>query len=835
MIFTLDYVFLLCPFVFKDKSEVITMKRKILSVIFTTALLIAMIPTNVLASTPLILHEDDAVVTETEILQENVEVTNNLAYELVIGNIVVTDSGYWTTDTNGSLTASNADNYNVAYDASNNTLILNNATIKGDKNANQYEYAIYIKSKNDITFNIKVNGNNSILSNSIGIYIDSDSAATLNIDGSGTLAVDSFQNAIRVVSKANATLNIKNIKKKKKNKGDSEVICVLAGANSSSNLTMDGSNFTTASNLSIWLGWPNAVTEGTATFTLKNNARINVPGEGSIVYGDTRAKLIPSSGSNGIIKEGNNTIYYGEHVVNKDADNNNPIIDDDETWTIADGATLTINEGVSLINYGTIAIEGTGKIFNNHRIDNYGTLPTTGIDKLPPTITTEALVDGEVGKAYSMQINTSGSITDWAFENPDLNITRWLSISNSGLLSGTPTSAGDYKFTLVAYNDYGLHCKTFTLHIDEAPSYLITVDKGELDFDTLCPNYTTPEPETIIITSHDNHQDVNVTLPTAKNYTISAVNGFENGKAVIKAGEQASFSIVPKDNLSLGTYDETIEITGDNVETVNISVKFKVGHNLTKVEAKSATCTTDGNIEYYKCDSCKKYFKDDKGTTEINLVDTIVKASEHSYGEPTWSWTSDTQAVATFKCKNGDDSQEFKGIMSSKITKDATCDAAGVRTYTAKVVFNGKEYSTTKDIEIAKLSCSSPSPSPTPYDDGGPFTRNECGDVFDRWGNLIYDAPDCVVTPKPSPSASVSPKPTTSTLEPIETEEVEQTSEPEETPTPSPTPSATVETTPEVEVEKESNFGFIWWIIGGIGVAIAAVVIYLIVRSRNEE
>ncbi len=812
------------------------MKRKILSIIFTTALLITMIPTNVLASTPLILHEDDAVVTETEILQENVEVTNNLAYELVIGNIVVTDSGYWTTDTNGSLTASNADNYNVAYDASTKTLILNNATIKGDTSANQYENAIYIKSKNDITFNIKVNGNSSILSNSIGIYIDSDSAATLNIDGSGTLAVDSSLNAIRVVSKANATLNIKNINLNAKNKGNSEVICVLAGANSSSNLTMDGSNFTTASNLSIWLGWPNAVTEGTATFTLKNNARINVPGEGSIVYGDTRAKLIPSSGSNGIIKEGNNTIYYGKHEVNKP----NPIIDKDETWTIADGATLTINNGVSVINYGTIAIEGNGRIINNHKIDNYGTLPATGIDNMPPTITTEEkLPDGEVGKEYSIQfktLNDDANNWDIAITNETGNIFRQLTFSeDTGMLSGTPTQSGDYKFYVNAYNGAGSHSIYFSLNIDEAPSYLISVDKGELDFGTLCPNYTTPKAQTIVITSGSN-RNIEVSLPTSNNYTISAVNGFVDGKASLAYGDQASFSIVPKDDLVVGDYEEKIDIK-TNIENVSnsINVKFKVGHNLTKVEAKSATCTTDGNIEYYKCDSCKKYFKDDKGTTEINLVDTIVKASEHSYGEPTWSWTSDTQAVATFKCKNGDDSQEFKGIMSSKITKDATCDAAGVRTYTAKVVFNGKEYSTTKDIEIAKLSCSSPSPSPTPYDDGGPFTRNECGDVFDRWGNLIYDAPDCVVTPKSSPSASVSPKPTTSTLEPIETEEVEETSEPEKTPTPSPTPSATVETTPEVEVEKESNFGFIWWIIGGIGVAIAAVVIYLIVRSRNEE
>ena len=497
---------------------------------------------------------------------------------------------------------------------------------------------------------------------------------------------------------------------------------------------------------------------------------------------------------------------------------------------------MTINDGVSVINYGTIAIEGNGEIVNNHKIDNYGTLPTTGIDRMPPTITTEALDDGEVGKAYSMQINTSGNITDWAFENRNLNMS-WLSISEDGLFSGTPTSAGDYKFTLVAYNDAGSHRKHFTLHINEAPNYKITVDNSELDFGTLCPNYEIPEAKTVKIIN-DSNRNIEVSLPTSNNYTISAVDGFVDGKASLAPGDIVILSIVPNGNLPVGNYEEEINIK-TNIENVSnsVSVKFKVEHKLTKVEAKSATCTTEGNIEYYKCDSCGKLFKDATGTTEIKLADTVVKASGHSYGEPSWSWTSDTQAVATFKCKNGDDSQQLSGIMSSKITKDATCDATGVRTYIAKVVFNGKDYSTTKDIEIAKLSCTTTSsPSPTPYDDGGPFTRNECGDVFDRWGNLIYDAPDCVVKPKPTTSAVVnSPKPTTSTLEPIETEEVEETSEPEETFTPSPTPSATVETTPEVEVEKESNFGFIWWIIGGIGVVIAGVVIYLIIRSRNEE
>lgn len=37
-----------------------------------------------------------------------------------------------------------------------------------------------------------------------------------------------------------------------------------------------------------------------------------------------------------------------------------------------------------------------------------------------------------------------------------------------------------------------------------------------------------------------------------------------------------------------------------------------------------------------------------------------------------------------------------------------------------------------------------PTPTPEgPGDDGGPFTKDECGNVFDRWGNKIYEAKGC--------------------------------------------------------------------------------------------
>ena len=50
------------------------------------------------------------------------------------------------------------------------------------------------------------------------------------------------------------------------------------------------------------------------------------------------------------------------------------------------------------------------------------------------------------------------------------------------------------------------------------------------------------------------------------------------------------------------------------------------GHVLTVVEAKSETCTEDGNVQYYSCSHCDKYFVDANATLEISAVSVVIKA-----------------------------------------------------------------------------------------------------------------------------------------------------------------------------------------------------------------
>ena len=46
--------------------------------------------------------------------------------------------------------------------------------------------------------------------------------------------------------------------------------------------------------------------------------------------------------------------------------------------------------------------------------------------------------------------------------------------------------------------------------------------------------------------------------------------------------------------------------------------------NLKHIDAKAATKTSEGNIEYWYCDGCNKYYKDAKATQEIKQADTVT-------------------------------------------------------------------------------------------------------------------------------------------------------------------------------------------------------------------
>lgn len=127
-------------------------------------------------------------------------------------------------------------------------------------------------------------------------------------------------------------------------------------------------------------------------------------------------------------------------------------------------------------------------------------------------------------------------------------------------------------------------------------------------------------------------------------------------------------------------------------------------HNLEHVDAKAATCTEDGNIEYWRCRTCGKKYSDAGAQDEIKPSDDVngindplvIKAAGHKWSGPEWTWSDDHQsASAAFTCENESDPSRTETVdaeVTGTVTKEAGAYSKGEKTYTATVNFGGKDY-----------------------------------------------------------------------------------------------------------------------------------------------
>lgn len=125
-------------------------------------------------------------------------------------------------------------------------------------------------------------------------------------------------------------------------------------------------------------------------------------------------------------------------------------------------------------------------------------------------------------------------------------------------------------------------------------------------------------------------------------------------------------------------------------------------HNLKLVEAKDATCVQDGNIEYYYCEECDSYFKDQALTTEITKEETIIKG-EHSY-TATYSWSEDfSTCTGTLTCIYNKE-EVITEVKESVVleTIDASCYDTGKKIY--QVDFDNELLETQTNEEILPIS-----------------------------------------------------------------------------------------------------------------------------------
>ena len=277
------------------------------------------------------------------------------------------------------------------------------------------------------------------------------------------------------------------------------------------------------------------------------------------------------------------------------------------------------------------------------------------------------------------------------------------------------------------------------------------------------------------------------------------------------------------------TYTAKVTFEGkDYTDTKTEPVPAK-GHTLTAVEAVPATCETAGVKAHWKCEVCGKLFSDAEGKTETTLEKLAIPATGHAYGAPVWKWNDDFTASATFTCANDTSHVEtVNAAVTNEVTTAATCEADGVRTYTAKVTFEGEDYTDTKTETLPATSHDTElvgAKDATCTEDG--YTGDEvckvCG-VTVKQGEVIpalghdYKDGKCSRCGAEEPTTPVEPGKPGDSGKPTTPEKPAEPSQP---------------TTPATG--DSSNMTALWVVLAVAGLGIIALVVLLVTKRSKKQ
>ena len=121
-------------------------------------------------------------------------------------------------------------------------------------------------------------------------------------------------------------------------------------------------------------------------------------------------------------------------------------------------------------------------------------------------------------------------------------------------------------------------------------------------------------------------------------------------------------------------------------------------HSIVMTEEVPADCTIEGSKPHYECEDCGMAFEDAEGTKQITDMSLLqIPLTDHTWGE----WTEDdgeTHSHVYTVCL-AKESEEHKWD-SGKVTKEATTEAEGVKTYTCTDCGATKTESVPKKVTI---------------------------------------------------------------------------------------------------------------------------------------
>lgn len=552
------------------------MKKRFLSLLCVLALCLGLLPATALAVAP----------------------DGQLLY---VGGVQISSTGYWTTDSDGNVTASTAgetptDNY-ISYDAENNVLTLHNATIKNELEFNEsIEGGTFISGSAIGVFNksgnaeltISLVGTNTIANVGKGIFVLASSASTgssnLTIQGDGSLNASASQTGIWVQSNGNnAALCVENAEVTASPDGAvKNGVLVQAKDGSDVSLTVNGGSLTASVNANIWFQFGSGVSgSGTPTVTVSNNAIVRANGgiannsSTSIQYGTGNEE------NGGIVWNGTGGTVYGTVELQNDL-----TINEGETLTVPDGSSLNCNG--NLTNNGTINVESGGTVT--------GKLKGSANDIQTPSITAQPTDQTVTEGSAAMFSVTASNAQTYQWQQSTDNGSSWANIesatSASYTISSTATDMSGYQYRCVVKSASGVsvisQAATLTVQAKPAPVPVtgVSLDKATLEL------YTGGTGTLTATVQPDNATNKNVTW-RSNNADVATV---DNGTVTAVGAGETDITVTTEDGGKTATCHVTVTQSAYSISADTTALNFgSVYTGYAQPAAKEVTITNTGN------------------------------------------------------------------------------------------------------------------------------------------------------------------------------------------------------------------------------------------------
>ena len=344
--------------------------------------------------------------------------------------------------------------------------------------------------------------------------------------------------------------------------------------------------------------------EDNLTWKLYEDGTLNISGTGAMKnygYSNNRSPVFWNTDVTSIVIEegvtsiGNNAFYDCTSLTSVTIPGNVESIGESAFYYCDNLTDVTLQDGVKSIgdaafiwcnNLTNIVLPNSVTSIGYYAFKDCTSLTSITIPDSVTSIGNDAFYNCSSLKTISQSCKSSLKSSNFGEQADLVSYTNQHILTKTAAKAATCTENGNKEYWTCE------HCKKYFLSDDTNPETAKAVEQSE----TVIPaSHKLTKVEAKAATCTENGNKEYWTCEHCKKYFLSDDTNPETAKAV-----ELSETVIP------------------------------ASHKLTKVEAKDATCTEDGNKEYWTCEHCKKYFLSDDTNPEtakaVELSETVIPA-----------------------------------------------------------------------------------------------------------------------------------------------------------------------------------------------------------------